>query len=290
VTDASTSRRRLSVELRRLRVLRQLNQRQVAEGLDWSPSKMHRIEKADVSISVTDLRALLGYYGVVDPTAVDELVGLAKEGRKRSEPFSAYRDVLSPDDLRFFDFEREAASVAEVQLLVLPGLVQTDDYARALLMGVHGFSGAKADRLVQLRRERQRLLTAPHAPTLSFFVDESALHRPIGGVDVMRAQLSWLSHLADLPTVDLRVLPLSRGAHIGLRGSFVLLSFPDVKDPDVLFLENRRGDTLFRDEPEVVDVYRAQVDELRALSVGSSDLAGYLQRAADGMRDLATHS
>lgn len=285
MADSSTSRRRLSAELRRLRVLRQLNQRQAAEALDWSPSKMHRIEKADVSISVTDMRALLGFYAVTDSAAVADLVELAKQARKRQEPFSEYRDVLPPDAIRFFGYEQAASSVAEVQLLVMPGLLQTDDYARALLVGVHGFSDPRVDKFIRSRRERQRLLTARAGPELTFFIDEAALYRTIGGPEVMRNQLNWLCQLSDLPTLDIRILPLALGAHVGLRGSFVLLSFPDRNDPDVLFLENRRGDTLFRDEPEVVGAYRAQIDELSSIAAAPNDLSGYVRRAIDGMAE-----
>jgi transcriptional regulator with XRE-family HTH domain len=279
-----TTRRRLVTELRRLRAAAELNQRQVAEALDWSPSKVHRIEKGEVSISVTDLRALLGYYGVTDRSTVADLVELAKAARKRALPFSAFRDVLPLDTIRFLGYEETASSVTEVELLAVPGLLQTEDYTRAWLSGVQGIDEARIERLVASRRERQRLLTDPRSPELTFLLDESVLNRAVGGPVVMAAQLRWLGQVADLPNVSVRVLPFSAGGHPGLRGSFVFLTFPEPNTPDVVHMEGRRGDLLFRDEPAVIDAHRHLLDDLLLLAPAADRLDEYLRIAENRMR------
>jgi transcriptional regulator with XRE-family HTH domain len=281
-----TTRRQLVAELRRLRAAAELNQRQVAEALDWSASKIHRIEKGEVSISVTDLRALLGYYGVTDRATVADLVELAKAARKRALPFSAFRDVLPPDTIRFLGYEETASSVTEVELLAVPGLLQTEEYTRAWLSDVQGIVEPRAERLVASRRERQRLLTDPRSPRLTFLLDESVLHRAIGGPDVMAAQLRWLGQVADLPDVSIRVLPFSAGGHPGLRGSFVFLTFPEPNTPDVVHMEGRRGDMLFRDEPAVIDAHRRLLDDLLLRAAEPARLGEYLRIAENRMRGL----
>src|SRR5690349_9896931 len=239
--NASALRRQLLAELRLLRPSHVQTQRQVAEALDWSPSKVTRIESGAVSLSVTDLRALLDYYGVTDPALVERLVDLARRSRRARSPFAAYADAFAPIALRFFDFEHSASWLGEVELLVVPGLLQTEEYARAL-MGVHELGPEKTERFVCCRNVRQQLLDRADPPELSFVIDEAVLRRVIGGRAVMRAQLRRLLDLAERPHLAIRVLPFALGEHVGLRGPFVLLEFAGTNDPDVVYLEQRRGD------------------------------------------------
>lgn len=278
--NASALRRQLLAELRRLRPPTVQTQRQVAEALDWSPSKVTRIESGAVSLSVTDLRALLGYYGVVDPGVVERLVDLARRSRRARSPFAAYADVFSPVALRFFDFEHSASWIGEVELLVVPGLLQTEEYARAL-MSVHELGAAKAERFVSSRRVRQQLLERADPPTLSFVVDESILMRAIGGPAVMRAQLQRLLDLGRQEHVAIRVLPLALGEHVGLRGPFVLLKFAGTNDPDVVYIEQRRGDALFQEEAEVIANHQRLFGELEKRAAHASELCVYVERALD---------
>ena len=278
--NASALRRQLLAELRRLRPEHVHTQRQVAEALDWSPSKVTRIESGAVSLSVTDLRALLGYYEVSDPDLVERLVELARRSRRARSPFAAYADVFSPVALRFFDFEQSASWIGEVELLVMPGLLQTEEYARAV-MSVHDLGGEKEERFVRSRRVRQELLDRGDPPTLSFILDESVLLRAIGGRAVMRAQLQRLVDLAQRPHVAIRVLPLALGENVGLRGAFVLLRFLGTNDPDVVYLEQRRGDLLFQDELEVTANYRRLFSELEKRASHPDDLHTYVERAID---------
>jgi len=278
--NASALRRQLLAELRRLRPDNVHTQRQVAEALDWSPSKVTRIESGAVSLSVTDLRALLGYYGVADPVLVERLVDLARRSRRARSPFAAFADVLAPVALRFFDFESSASWIGEVELLVVPGLLQTEEYARAL-MSVHELGPEKTERFVGSRRVRQELLDRADAPELSFVVDESVLLRAVGGRAVMRAQLQRLLDLAERPHVAIRVLPLALGEHVGLRGPFVLLKFDGTNDPDVVYIEQRRGDALFQDEVEVITNHQRLFLELERRAAHPDELGSYVEQAID---------
>jgi transcriptional regulator with XRE-family HTH domain len=255
-------------------------QRQVAEALDWSPSKVTRIESGAVSLSVTDLRALLGYYGVVEPEVVERLVDLARRSRRARSPFAAYADAFSPVALRFFDFEHSASWIGEVELLVVPGLLQTEEYARAL-MGVHELGAEKAERFVRSRRVRQEVLDRADPPTMSFVVDESVLLRAIGGPAVMRAQLQRLLDLGQSEHVAIRVLPLALGEHVGLRGPFVLLKFAGTNDPDVVYIEQRRGDAIFQEEVEVISNHQRLFAELEKRAAHANELCVYVERALD---------
>lgn len=276
--NTSALRRQLLAELRRLRPSSVHTQRQVAEALDWSPSKVTRIESGAVSLSVTDLRALLGFYGVVDPEIVERLVDLARRSRRARSPFAAYADVFSPVALRFFDFEHSASWIGEVELLVVPGLLQTEDYARAL-MGVHELGADRTERFVGSRRVRQQVLDRTDPPTLSFVVDESVLLRAIGGPEVMRVQLQRLLELGRCGHVAIRVLPLSLGEHVGLRGPFVLLKFDGTHDPDVVYIEQRRGDALFQDEVEVIANHQRLFTELEKRAAHPNELGVFVERA-----------
>jgi transcriptional regulator with XRE-family HTH domain len=253
-------------------------QRQVAEALDWSPSKVTRIESGAVSLSVTDLRALLGFYGVADPELTARLVELARRSRRARSPFAAFADTFSPVALRFFDFEHSASWIGDVELLVVPGLLQTEAYARAVLR-VHGVDPGRVERFVASRRVRQQVLDRPDPPMLSVVIDESVLLRVIGGRTVMRAQLQCLRVAAQRPNVAIRVLPLARGDHVGLRGPFVLLRFTGTDDADVVYIEQRRGDALFQDEVEVIDNHRRLFAELEQSASRPDEFADYVERA-----------
>ena len=276
--SAAALRRQLLAELRRLRPSHVNTQRQVAEALDWSPSKVTRIESGAVSLSVTDLRALLGFYGVADPELTARLVELARRSRRARSPFAAFADTFSPVALRFFDFEHSASWIGDVELLVVPGLLQTEAYARAVLR-VHGVDPGRVERFVASRRVRQQVLDRPDPPMLSVVIDESVLLRVIGGRTVMRAQLQCLRVAAQRPNVAIRVLPLARGDHVGLRGPFVLLRFTGTDDADVVYIEQRRGDALFQDEVEVIDNHRRLFAELEQSASRPDEFADYVERA-----------
>jgi transcriptional regulator with XRE-family HTH domain len=276
--DSLSNRRRLLAELKRLRGRAGANQRQVADALDWSPSKINRIEKGDVSISVTDLRALLGFYRVDDEDLVESLVGMARGARTRQLPFSEFKDFLPPEVIRFFGYERAASRICELELLVVPGLLQTSEYTRGLMQS-YDIDESKTARFVRSREIRQQLLEAEQPPQMSFIIDESVLNRAIGGPDVMREQLHRLLALNALPHVSIQVLPFALGAHPGLRGPFALLEFPEQQDPDVVYIEHRRGDSIFRDEAVVTEVHKSIFRELERRASPPAALENHVNRA-----------
>ena len=252
MNDPVTMRRKLRVELKRLRTAQGFTQRHVAERLDWSQSKVIRIENGSVAIGVTDLQALLRLYGVEDRAVIESLEEMAR-GSKRL-PFTDYKDILSPETLRYFAYESSASIIRQVQPLLVPGLLQTEEYARALLTSM-GTEPSRIDQLWAARTERQELLERPEPPQMFFILDEAAVHRPVGGEAVMRNQRAHLVGLAARPKITIQVVPFEVGAHPGMRGPFIYLEFPDADDIDVLYLEQQMGDYVFRDEEDVTGRY-----------------------------------
>jgi transcriptional regulator with XRE-family HTH domain len=274
-------RRRLRAELRAARLKAELTQEQVASALDWSLSKVIRIEAGSVGISTTDLKALLSVYGIDDQEYIDKLVALGKAARERGW-WSNHRDVLSTELLQLIEYESAAAIARNFQPLVVPGLLQTEEYARAILH--EHVSGDRVEALVGIRMKRQELLDRPDGPLLFFVLDEAVIRRLVGGKDAMRRQLVRLVELGRRPNVTIEVVPFSAGAHPGLRGPFVVLEFPDPEDDDVLYLENSGGDLISREESDQVLPYRETFEQLREMSLGPEGSAEYLRQVADGMR------
>jgi transcriptional regulator with XRE-family HTH domain len=268
-------RRRLRTELRRARQEAGLTQEQVAEAMDWSLSKIIRIEAGNVGISTNDLKALLRHYRV-DPERTDEFVVLARAARERAW-WSVYRDVVNPWLLQLIGYESAAFITRNFETLLVPGLLQTEEYARALIREWEGRAPEeRVDTLVEIRMRRQELLDRPDPPLLFFILDEAVVRREIGGKAVMRRQIRRLVELAAKPNITLELVPFAAGAHPGLRGPFVILEFPDPADDDVLYLENARADLISRDVPEEVLAYREAFEQLRRASLGPVDSVNYL--------------
>jgi hypothetical protein len=231
--------------------------------LDWSPSKVIRIEQGSVRIGVTDLHALLRLYDISDPGVVDELTGMARESKKL--PYTEYRDIMSAETIKYFQYEANASIIRQVALNLVAGLLQTEEYTRALL-SAYGTSPERADRVVESRRERRELFEKEKPPQSFFIFDESVLRRAVGGPRVMARQIEHLVAMSRRPDVSIQVLPFSVGAHAGLAGPFIHLEFPAPDDPDVIFIENTLGDTLFRDDAEITSSYREQFWKLEDLA------------------------
>jgi len=274
-------RRRLRAELRAARLKAKLTQEQVASTLDWSLSKVIRIEAGSVGISTTDLKALLSAYDIDDQEHVDKLVALGKIARERGW-WSNYREVLSTELLQLIEYESAAAITRNFQPLVVPGLLQTEEYARSILR--EHASSDRVEALTEIRMKRQELLDRPDGPLLFFILDEAVIHRLVGGKDAMRRQLVRLIELGRRPQLTIEVVPFSAGAHPGLRGPFVILEFPDPEDDDVLYLENTGGDLIRREESDQVLPYREVFEQLRGISLGPEGSSEYLREVADGMR------
>lgn len=269
INDPVTMRRKLRVELKRLRTKQGLTQRQVAEHLDWSQSKIIRIENGSVAVGVTDLQALLRHYGVDDQATIDSMVEMAK-GSKRL-PFSDYKDVLAAETLRFFAYESSASIIRQVTPSIIPGLLQTEEYARGLL-GSWGIDGAEINQIWAARLERQELLERPEPPEMFFILDEAVITRPVGGEAVMRHQRARLLELAKHPRITIQVVRFAYGAHAGMQGPFVYLEFPGADDPDVLYLEGASGDYVYRDEEDITGRYLERFFALEKIASPPGDL------------------
>jgi transcriptional regulator with XRE-family HTH domain len=276
----AVQRRRLKTELRRARQQAGLTQEQVAAAMEWSRSKVIRIEAGTVGISANDLRALLGLYNLQGSAEVDNLLTLARAGRERPWQ-NVYKDVASTRLLQFIEFEAAASVTRNFQPLIVPGLLQTRDYARVMLRQLKGdLTDGRIDALVDVRMRRQELLERDDAPLLFFVLDEAATRRVVGGTQVMRRQLDRLTELAARPRITIEVLPFSAGAYPALNGSFVIQEFPDSADADVLYQEGPQGEELRSDDQELIAHYREVFEELRSLSLGPQDSLSFLNGLA----------
>ncbi|WP_433215321.1 DUF5753 domain-containing protein [Dactylosporangium sp. CS-047395] len=252
-------KRRLRAELRRLRRERELTQDLVAAEMEWSLSKLIRIENGTVAISVSDLRSLLAYYRVHDPRTVDELLELARAAKRRMW-WDEYRPTLSAQLVTYVGFEAEAARVGEWAPIMFPTLLQTRRYAHATTDA----ESPAAERRVEFHLRRQEELFArSEPPRLQILLDESVLRRgPVPGDEALLVdQLEHTIEVAQRPYADIRVVPLSAGYHAGWDGDFTLLEFG--ADDGVLYRQH-----LLWEEPELVSAYRGVFEHLiqRALS------------------------
>jgi len=276
--DPVTMRRQLVAELRRLRAGRELTQKQVADALDWSPSKIIRIEKASVGISLTDLQGLLRLYAVEDPATVDALTEMSR-GSKRL-PFNEYRTDLPPETLRYFRYESSTTVLRQVEPLIVPGLLQTEEYARALLREL-GKSPETVERLWSARAERQELLDReePLPPEMFFIVGEAVVRQVVGNEGVLRRQRERLSELNARPRISIQVLAFADQANIAMQGPFTYLAFEDTEDPDVLYAEGTLGDSVIRDDEELTTSYLDHFLKLeKEIALKATDLDNFLSQ------------
>lgn len=243
-------RRRLSAELRRLRADRGLTLVEVADRANWSEGKQRWIEDAQwVRPNPRDVQDLLDIYGITDRRQRDELMRWAREGRQRGW-WHAYREMLSERYSTYIGLEAEAEEVATFELAVIPGLAQTEAYARALIKaGPAELDDTEIENRVAIRTERQRILVGEDAVRLSMVLDEAALRRPMGGPDVMREQCERLIELARLPGAIVQVLPYEVGPHPGTGGPFTILSFAG--DPAAVYVPTIAGELLIEEDIDV---------------------------------------
>jgi len=277
-------RRRLRSELRSAREAKGLTQDQVAHEMDWSLSKIIRIEGASSSISANDLKALLSLYGITESERVDSLLALAKAGRERSW-WSAYRDVAPSLLLQLIEYESVASAIRQFETLFIPGILQTEEYARAVIQNYYDDEGPGSDKLralVELRVRREGLLNSEHSPSFNFMLDEAAVSRLVGGSSVMRSQLRRLIAVDEKPNVTVEIVPFSAGLHPGMRGPFEIIEFVDPLDKDIVFVETPRGD-IISDDPKETKSYRDAFDRLEKASLGPRDSLALLARIAEEM-------
>jgi transcriptional regulator with XRE-family HTH domain len=240
-------RRQLGHELRRLREASGATIDQVAERLSCSASKISRIETGQSGISQREVRDIVAAYGVGGAPA-EALVEMAREAKQRGW-WQLYGAVLTS---AYVGLEAAADEIRSYEVLVVPGLMQTEDYARAMIRAARPDIGDdEVEQRVRVRMNRQSLLTQDDPLNVSVVLDEAVLHRPVGGPGVMRRQLERLCEVAVLPNVTLQVLPFAAGAHGGMDGTFSMLLFHEPTNHDLVFAANAAGGLFLEKEDEV---------------------------------------
>ena len=269
-------KRRLRGALRQARIDASMTQKAAAEQLVWSTSKIVRIEQGIVPVTPTDVRVMLQLYRIADEPRIDELVELAKDARE-DKGWSAFNDVLSSAALELIGNEPTAKVIYKYEPSVVPGLFQTQEYARALLKAL-GNSEYQIDRRLEVRAQRQELLDRPIRPELNFILGEAALSRPVGGDDVMREQLAHLLELSKVNSISIFLLPFSAGAHRGMGSAFTVLQFEDPLLPDLLYLENAERESISRDEEGEIKKYLGLYIELQDMATRFGSLEDQVKK------------
>lgn len=276
-------RRRLRTELRAARLKRDLTQDQVARAMDWSLSKMNRIEKAKTGISTNDLKALLPFYGITDSSQTEELLDLARAARQPGW-WRHYSDVAPPVLLELIDYESAASGVRQFETTFVPGILQTEEYASAVLQVFYDEESVseKVAALVDLRTRRRGLLTSQNAPNFVFVLDESVIVRLVGSQSATSQQLEHLVNMAKLPNVTIQIVPFRAGLHPGMKGPFEVVEFDDTPDENIVFVEEQNGNFI-SDEPKETGSYIEAFRRIRGKSLSPTDSISRLLEAASEM-------
>jgi transcriptional regulator with XRE-family HTH domain len=271
-------RRRLGAELKRCRELAGLTQENVSRHFEWHAAKVTRIETARVAVTPRDVKDLLLLYRVEDDEYREALIALARLSRERTW-WTDYRDIMRPGN--FVGLEQEASTLRAWEPIVLPGLLQTESYMRALMRtGRPSDLPQHVDRRVALRLKRQDRLRGRNPLELSAIVDESVIRRVIGGRDVMREQLEHLCEVAQLPNVVVQILPADAGEHQFLGGSAAILEFRETTHLDVVYLEGLAGD-YYEEQPSEVARYREEFSRLSAKALDATSSIKIIQGLLD---------
>ncbi|GHF24573.1 MULTISPECIES: helix-turn-helix domain-containing protein [Streptomyces] len=253
----------LGKRLQELREKAGLSFEEAGRALDVTHATVRRMEKAEVGLKIPYVEKLLGLYGITDREEVEGFVALAREAN-RPGWWHRFRDVLPEWFSAFVSLEGEANLIRAYEPHYVPGLLQTEDYARAVLRaGMPHAPDADVERAVAVRRERQGLLLREKAPLLWVVMDETVLRRPIGGPDVMRAQVDRLIEATELPAVRLQIMPFAAGPHPAMYGPFHIFRFPIQELPDIACAENLVGASYF-DQREDVSAFLEALDRMCA--------------------------
>lgn len=251
----------LGAQLRRLRESSGVTR----EGAGWeirsSESKISRMELGRVGFKERDVADLLTLYGVTEEHERDALLKLARDANSPGW-WHRYGDVLPSWFQSYLGLEAAAALIRSYEVQFVPGLLQTREYARAVVLLGHGAAGpGEIDRRVALRMQRQQLLHRDNAPQLWAVVDEAALRRPIGGAEVMRGQLTALIEATKSPNIRLQVIPFAAGGHAAAGGAYTILRFGDQELPDIVYIEQLTS-ALYLDKRDDLDYYAVAMERL----------------------------
>lgn len=288
-SDSTVARRQLARELKKLRAESGVSAEDASAELGISLSTMSRIENGKTSVRPVDAKAMCTLYG--RPELADALATLAKASKTRSW-FRQYSDVIPEWFDVYIGLEQAAASFRWYEAELVPGILQTGDYARTVIHTDHPTDAeAEIERRVQLRLERQSLLARKaDSARWHIILSEAILHRPIGGKTVMLDQLNRLLDVADLPNVTLGVAPFTAGMHAGITsGPFVLLDFPtnggngSTTEPTTVYVEGFTG-ALYTDEATEVDRYRTAFNGIHHAALNPTDTKTAIAQAIKEMK------
>ncbi|MCZ4511305.1 helix-turn-helix transcriptional regulator [Streptomyces sp. ActVer] len=276
-------RRKLGAELRALRARAGLKSGEAARLVGWHQSKVSRIETGRSGVKPTDVELLLDAYDVRDAELRELLVVLAgSDDNGRHHWWHAYRGLLPSTYSDFISLESQASAMRTLENSVVPGLLQTPEYAREVtLAAVDGAPDDKVDALVEVRLARQDVLRSNPPLRLSAVLDEAALRRTVGGPGVMARQLEHLGEAAQLPHVRIQVLPFGVGAHVGVTGPFVIFSFPSTSDLDVVVLDHLTS-SLYLERKEDLQAYSEAFDSLQVHALSPEETLDFIAGVAHG--------
>lgn len=272
-------RRRLGQVLRGLREECGLTLDAAAKGAGVPRSTLGRMETAEARrLRHTDLDALAVFYQV-DSETREGMHGLAREAKERGW-WSKYKDVFGERALP--DWEAEASAIRTYEAQLIPGLFQTPNYASAIFRGGRATLDEDIERLVEARMSRQQILNRVYPPRMTAVIDEAALHRLIGGSEVMCEQLKHLSHLAMRHNIDVQVLPYDAGEHLGMEGAFTVLEFPEPRDTPIVYVGTATTG-LVLEGAEELDVYNMTFSNVQGVALSSSLSIEYIRKIATSL-------
>ncbi|MFB8765612.1 helix-turn-helix domain-containing protein [Nocardiopsis alba] len=273
-------RRRLSAELKRARSEAKLTSTQAAKALGWAAGKLSQVENAETQkVKADDLGKMMDLYKIHDPARREALHALAQDAKVRGW-WSKYREVFGPQSLP--DFEAEASTIRTFESSVIPGLLQTPAYTTALMQQGRYTDVEAIERRVNARMERRQILTQVNPVRLRVILDEAALHRMIGGREVMAEQIRHLLHMAKFPNVDVQLLPLAAGSHAALVSPFTILEFPEPFDLPLVFIDTATYG-LFLEEPEEVEAHSVTFSDTQGSALSTAQSARFI---SDILRSL----
>nr|WP_244301683.1 MULTISPECIES: helix-turn-helix transcriptional regulator [Microbispora] len=251
----------LGTQLRRLRESKHIRLEEAGHAIRASHSKISRMELGRVGFRRRDVADLLTLYGVSDEAEREALLSLVAQANAPGW-WHKYDDVLPSWFEAYVGLEQAASTIRCYEVQFVPGLLQTPEYAAAVVRLGHPDAPAEEiERRVRLRMDRQELLARPDAPNLWAVIDEAVLRRPVGGPEVMRAQIEHLLEMVNLPRVTLQVIPFSAGGHAAAGGPFSILRFAGVGLPDVVYLEQLTS-AIYLEKREDIDRYLAVMERL----------------------------
>ncbi|TDQ55316.1 helix-turn-helix domain-containing protein [Actinorugispora endophytica] len=270
-------KRRLVAELKHMREAAGYTVDAARRELGWSSGRLNHMESGRSRPDSSALRDLMNTYGVTDPARREAVLALGRQSKERGW-WDVYADVL-PDT--YIGFEAEAAVISTYQPIVIPGLLQTPDYTAAIARAALLRTSVEIERIVAVRKERQKLLARDDAPELRAVVDEAALLRLCRDPLLARQQIGHLIETAEaLNTVTIRVLPIDAGIHSATFGAMVILDYADPLDPSIVYLETR-AEGLYLEEPRQVAGYRQAFDHVAMDALSKAESIEFLKKAIE---------